>query len=245
MKQFGKRFGSAILIVASLFMASSILACGKKKDDKNANQTGDKDLTIKSVTYEGATVDITDKNLYKLSVANGVTTLDKAKFEVKADFADKKDQPVPVAEVKLPDGKSTLEVGKNVCTIKIAAKAGSYKAWEKKIEVTRAAAGQTQPKDCTIKEVKIRGTYYPVAANGEVTITGTAGNITKTDVTHAKVLPAGETVATNTVEVTVDSIDPVTVAVSTTAASIKVVTAATTALKSTNLTFKVKIASQT
>jgi len=156
MKQVAKRFGGAILLVASLFMLSSILSCGKNAGGKGGSGGGgntptptpqpnkDPELTLTKLTVsvEGKDKNITDtKTLFV-----GKDTKTVAKGDVKAEFkiGSKADaEPIIISDLVWPAGKNEFDADKiTTLTIKVNAVKGKYQAWEAKINVFKRTKPQ-------------------------------------------------------------------------------------------------------
>jgi len=140
MKHVVKRFGGTILLVASLFMLSSILSCGKTAGGKGGtgggggNTTSDPALTLDSLKF--GTTDIT-KEPRKLEVEGSVTTVTPANFTAMFKIGKKTTaEKIDISKVELPNGE--LEAGKaTVVTLKIDAVKGKHGNWTGTVEITR------------------------------------------------------------------------------------------------------------
>lgn len=141
MKQVAKRFGGAILLVASLFMSISILSCGKKPSVPSGSEA---ELKLDSLKF--GTVDIT-KTPHEVTVENNVKTVAPNNFTAMFKIGNNaKAEKIDISKVELPAGKTELEAGKaTTVTLKVDAVKGKYKEWTAELNVTRKAAGNNNP----------------------------------------------------------------------------------------------------
>ena len=135
MRQVAKRFGGAILLVASLFMSISIFSCGKTAGGKN----GEAELKLDSLKF--GTVDIT-KTPHEVTVENNVKTVAPNNFTAMFKIGNNaKAEKIDISKVELPAGKTELEAGKaTTVTLKVDAVKGKYKEWSVAVNITRKAA---------------------------------------------------------------------------------------------------------
>ncbi|MGP1438250.1 MAG: hypothetical protein ACTTKH_04180 [Treponema sp.] len=118
---------------------------GGKKPDNNGGNSNNAGFVLESLKLLKEDVDIT-KTPYEGWVKNSVTTIAPSDFTAMFKVGTKTTaEEIKISKVELPAGKKELAVGVNEITIKIDAKAGSYKAWEKKVKVTRAGDPANDP----------------------------------------------------------------------------------------------------
>lgn len=118
----------------------------------NITEPDDPELTLSylKVFEEEAT----DLETPKFNVANDVTVVPAEKVIAKFNYGNKTDEQITVI-VAYKDGASSLKVGDNELTLSVAAIEGKYKAWNKKITVTRAKQN-TPTFDSTLQKLEIK-----------------------------------------------------------------------------------------
>jgi len=118
----------------------------------NITEPDDPELTLSylKVFEEEAT----DLETPKFNVANDVTVVPAEKVIAKFNYGNKTNEQITVT-VAYKDGASSLKVGENELTLSVAAIEGKYKAWNKKITVTRAKQN-TPTFDSTLKKLEIK-----------------------------------------------------------------------------------------
>jgi len=147
LKQVAKKFGGAILIVASLFMLISILSCGKtaggKKKGNNVDNnkpSEDPELTLDELKIGEKKADIT-KTPYEIEVENAVKKLEPKDINAMFKYGNK----TTAEKVDISKIEGVTELKENVAvvlTLKIDAVKGKHKEWTKQLKVTRKKASE-------------------------------------------------------------------------------------------------------